>query len=307
MPYYRDVEVDILGDGGRSFKEYGVTKNYRMKMVSCFIQSETNERFRICIKAEEELLRRDQQQSEYEEGMILNYSANSPREGVLIKIPGAVDEFGRDNTLRLKPWHLLATVKLDGRSEIEKREFVLLDENDEIFPDDGLFIIKGATVLDENGVWKQYEWMFKDIGIDVTFENLQLGGGGGGGDQAAVPAQPEEDLVDAFSALGAIKTTETEERGKPGQIEVRLDRVTMGKTVYKKRSVSPDDQGGLKELQGAKIGDLGHMIGRSEGQEISERTRATYFEHMDDEDEPYAIFRFNYCDESMFTNRFGTC
>jgi hypothetical protein len=76
MPYYRDVEVDILGEGGRTFKEYGMTKNHRMKMVSCFIQSETNERFRICIKPEEGLLRRDQQEGEYGEGMILHYSSN---------------------------------------------------------------------------------------------------------------------------------------------------------------------------------------------------------------------------------------
>jgi hypothetical protein len=173
---------------------------------------------------------------------------------------------------------------------------VVLDQNDDDFPEDGLFIINGATVRDENGVWKKCEWMFKDVGIDVTLENLQLGSG----NQAAGPVQPEEDLVNAFDAMSAIKSTaEPEERSKPGQIEVRLDRVTMGKTVYKKRSVSPDDKGELTELQGAEIGDLGHTVGRTEGEALSVRARVTYFEHMDDVDEPYAIFRFNYCDESM--------
>ena len=300
MPYYRDVEVEILGDGGRSFKEHGVTKNYRMKMVSCFIQSQTNERFRICINPDEDLLRRDQQQGEYEEGITSDPKALTPHkeqaEKMLTRSAGAVDEYGRDNTKRVKPWHLLATVKLDGRSEIERREFVLLDENDEDFPDDGLFMIKGATVRDESGMWKQCEWVFKDVGIDVTFESLELSGD----NEGAGPAQSEEDLVNAFDAMSAIKPTEGEERSKPGQIEVRLDRVTLNKTVWKKRTVSPDDMGELTELQCAKIGDLGHTIKRTDGKELSKHARVTYFDHMDDENEPYATFRFNYCDESMF-------
>jgi hypothetical protein len=179
----------------------------------------------------------------------------------------------------------------------------MLDRNDDEFPEDSLFIINGATVRDDNGVWKKCEWLFKDVGIDATFENLQLGSG----DQGAIPAEPEEDLVNAFDAMSAIKSTEPEERSKPGQIEVRLDRVTMGKTVNKKRSVSPDDKGKLAELQGSEIGDLGHTVGRTEGEALGERTQVTYFKHMNDKNKPYAIFRFNYCHESMFISHHFIC
>ena len=64
MPLYQDVEVEVLGERGCALKEYGESRNARMKMVSCFIQSETDKRFRIRITPEDNLLRYDEPDSD---------------------------------------------------------------------------------------------------------------------------------------------------------------------------------------------------------------------------------------------------
>ena len=57
MPCHRQVKVEVLGGEDEPLREYGETKNARMRMVSCFIQSETAQSFCIRITPEEKLLR----------------------------------------------------------------------------------------------------------------------------------------------------------------------------------------------------------------------------------------------------------
>ena len=206
-----------------------------------------------------------------------------------------VDRSRRSRTTILEPWHLLATLKLDGRSEIERRIFVKLDRNDDAFTDS--VMLKGANMRGEDGVWKEYEWVFKDVGIDVAFDNLALGGS----DPNPVPAQEAEDLTDALSALSGPTSVEKYETSKVGQIQVRLERVTLGETVQGISNVLENARD-LTQLDGSTIGDAQHTVGRANGKRKLPSLRTTYYHHMDPDNEPYAIFRFNYCEKSKYSN-----
>ena len=206
------------------------------------------------------------------------------------------DQFGRSRSLRNAPptpWHIIATLKFDGRPEIERRVFVLLDRNDEFF--EHPVVLRGAMVHDEGGIWKEYEWVFKDVGIDVAFDNLVLGGF----DQGTIPAQEEEEeeLANVLGAMGGTNSDEKYEKGKVGQIQVRLDRVTLGKTIQGELGFLKDAKD-LSQLDGSMLGDAQHTVGRSNGTRKQPPSKTTYFHHMDPDNEPYAIFRFNYCEES---------
>lgn len=188
------------------------------------------------------------------------------------------------------PWHLLATLKLDGRSEIERRVFVLLNHDDIGFEEQ--VVLSGAMVRGEDGAWREYEWVFKDVGIDVAFENLALGGL----HQGTLPAQPDE-LAEAFGAMSGTLSRDKDEGGKVGQIQLRLDRVTLGETV---NGISGSLKGAkaLADLDGSAIGDAQHTVGRRGGVRKAPPSQTTYYHRMDKNNEPYAIFRFNYCEES---------
>ena len=191
------------------------------------------------------------------------------------------------------PWHLLATLKLDGRPDIERRVFVMLDCNDEFFSES--VVLKGAMVRDEDGVWREYEWVFKDVGIDVAFDNLALGGI----DQGTIPARDEDDLAHALGAMCGPNSAEKYDMGKVGQIQVRLDRVTLGETVQGISGIL-EDATDLSQLDGSSIGDAQHTVGRSKGARKLPPMQTTFFHYMDPDHQPYAIFRFNYCDESKY-------
>lgn len=304
MPHYRQVKVEVLDAGATPLEEHGEITNNRMKMVSCFIQSETNKSFRIGIQPDQALLWRSQPEVA-DEGNIPGPNLLKPSwrtvQRNLPGLPGYVDEFGRSNALRQKPWHFIATLRLDGRRNIEKRDFVILDQDHEDFKSetDGYTKLKGVTVRDQNGVWHKCDWIFKDVGIDTVFDNLELSGE----DAGASPAQLEEDLANAFGAMSASKQNEPEEPSKVGQIEVRLDRVTLGRVEEGYHS-SDSEEKEMSQLPGSAIKQAEHTVGRAEYKKGRAPTQTVYFHEIDGDNAPYAIFRFNYCDESTSTNPF---
>lgn len=208
-----------------------------------------------------------------------------------------VDEFGRDRQRRRRPWHLLAMLRLDGREDVEKKAFVILDRFEDGFSDDGHVILKSTSVRNENGNWRECGWVFRDVGVDITFENLQLDAD----DQTTIHAHPEEELTDAFEAMGAGESAEKDEQSKVGQIEVRLDRVKLGETVSGRLKDRTEGLA-MRQLRSSTIGDAKHTIGRTKGQAFEGPKRIQYYRNIDEDCEPYAIFRFNYCDESMYTD-----
>lgn len=125
--------------------------------------------------------------------------------------------------------HLIATLRLDGRKEPEKRSIVYLDDayaDVEIYR--GEIIMKCRTVKDADGRLRDCGWLFREVRIESVFHNLVLGGDGQEHD--VVPTQ-EDDLLKAFSGLGAT-LEDAEEKSTAGQIEITLERVKLGRVLH---------------------------------------------------------------------------
>lgn len=80
MPYYRQIEVDVMDESGRALKEYGETRNSRMRLKSCFIQSHTNKTFRISIKPDEDMIWPIRNQDRYDSGNLHSPGINRKAE-----------------------------------------------------------------------------------------------------------------------------------------------------------------------------------------------------------------------------------
>lgn len=50
MPFFRNVEVRITDQTGCPLQEYGIQKLSNANQASCYIESKTDERFRIYLK-----------------------------------------------------------------------------------------------------------------------------------------------------------------------------------------------------------------------------------------------------------------
>ena len=135
------------------------------------------------------------------------------------------------------------------------------------------------------------------MGVDVVFEKLQLGGQ----NQGTSLVRPEEELADAFGAMSATKEDPAEEKSTVGQIEVRIDKITLGEWT-EAYVPDPEKETEMEELRGSEVGDSEHTVGRIDGMSQPAPKRWVSYNRIEQD---YAIFRFKYCDESMFVHHAG--
>lgn len=151
----------------------------------------------------------------------------------------------------IPPFHLLASLYLDGRQTPERRAVVYLDPIHKDFSrPDGEIRLKNSIVLAEDGSVRQAVWIFKDIGIETVFDKLfiakrqnQVDGGS---------QLDEANLVAAMDAseLGCQDNIKREEKNRLGQIVVVFERVVLGRMYYDRNfrpwhdvDVNMDDSG----------------------------------------------------------------
>ena len=192
-------------------------------------------------------------------------------------------------------WHLLATLRLDGRTGFEKRCIVYLDERHSSFKlYDGMVYMRSRNVQDEDGGLRECGWYFRDVGIETVFDKLFLSGGAGEGE--AVPAKDEDDLLAAFSSLGASGFEDAEEEIQAGQIEITLERVRVGETRNGVRFQPPSGQD--IDMDSPDLSKLSHTAARDAGRRRANRIDLVYYEPFTPGGEkPYATFRFYYRSE----------
>ena len=100
MPTYRKVAVHVTDANDQPLKEWGVRKRDRMKLSTCYIQSETNKAFRILIRPKALLfpwptdVAGELSDESEEEGEDVGFGGNSTQG----KSPTQVDEAGGEGT-----------------------------------------------------------------------------------------------------------------------------------------------------------------------------------------------------------------
>ena len=199
------------------------------------------------------------------------------------------------------PWHLLATLRLDGRKTHEKRMMIFLDRRDPSFPKpDGNVSMAFRRVKDKKGDIRACGWYFQDVGIDAMFD--QLGLSAGNNDEQAVPANDEEELLAAFGGLGANRFEDAEEKSAVGQIEVTLERATA--LSVQRGLWKPENQNNDTEIGRGDLTKVSHTVARDAGKKYKKYVDVTRYELVDPNERPYAIFKFYYRSEENL-RKFG--
>ncbi|KAK3719927.1 hypothetical protein LTR37_004050 [Vermiconidia calcicola] len=300
MPIYKDVSVQVTDANNEPLKEWGAQKRDRTKLSTCYIKSETNMAFRILVKPSHTLIR------DFVDEPVSLYGHH---EEELDMIDDDLEDVISPRSPQSppppepKPWHLLATLRLDGRRTYEKRSILYLDRTNPSFGlvnDNGDIIMRCRTYVDAKGHARECGWLFKEVGIETAFDTLLLSGG----DKDMVPAPEEDELVAALGGMAANGMEDCKEKSTVGQIEITLDRIVLGETTEGWMPRNDDDHD-----MGVKASDLtkvSHTASRDYGKTKVGPSNTIFYDYMDSRKEkPYATFKFYYRSENILQRLFG--
>ncbi|KAK5123676.1 hypothetical protein LTR85_002312 [Meristemomyces frigidus] len=187
-------------------------------------------------------------------------------------------------------YHLLATLRLDGKKNYEKRSILYLDWDHKSEREVKMF---SRTILGQDGTVRECKWYFREVGIDTIFDKLLLGSRDG--NDEAIPANDDEDLLAAFGGLGADGLQDAEEKLKAGQIELTLERVTVGATHHDVKW-NPDDEQDQEEidLSAGDVDKVSHTFARDVGKKRKDGIHTVEYNAFCPGEPPFATFRFYY-------------
>jgi len=158
------------------------------------------------------------------------------------------------------PFHLLATLYLDGRKIPERRVIVYLDHtHPEFRRPNGTTGLNTRWVEGRDGKLREYYWLFNDVGIDILLNRLVLSKES---QQTSDPHDVDE-LSVAMIATGLTsqENDSQEEKLQLGQIVIELQRVTVGQTYmnhhFHPRHREVDDE----NINMTGLDQLSHMTG----------------------------------------------
>lgn len=249
MPRLGGVTVHVTDIKGNDLEEWGVQRLPSQGRASAYIKSTSNMGFRVTVRPRLPFM--DPWVSARDKGlktnmkMDRNKSYSSP-----IKPPRGASYSSPP------PFHLLASLFLDGRQKPERRIVVYLDPDDEDFSQpDGKVKFKSRWVQGHDGNLEEHSWVFRDIGIESAFDKLFIGGIQ---DQSGDLVLPDEESMIALmdsAKIGDGGGLESHERPNVGQISVTLQRVVLGKKwiqdnyrpKHKGNEMQDVDMGGIKQ------------------------------------------------------------
>ncbi|PPJ53086.1 hypothetical protein CBER1_11588 [Cercospora berteroae] len=250
MPEIRGVAVAVVDIDGKAFKEWGVQQNKTKSMTSCYVQSEKNKQFRIRITP---------------------------------NIDGWDKVFASER-YKFGVHDMLVTMRLDGKEKVEKQEVVYLDKYHPYFDYvmDGEVYLKAKKVQDEEGFTRHYNWAFKDVGIELLFDNLSL---------------------DSTTTT----TTDAKESSTSGIIEITLDRIRVeardrewteyGTHAYDRASAETASSTTITNDQAHVATDTGGFLIRGTSHVID-------YDYVVPEAGPWATYKFFYRSEEVL-RKFG--
>lgn len=161
------------------------------------------------------------------------------------------------------PFHLLASLFLDGRQKAERKVVVYLDSSDQDFAGpDGKVTFRSRWVQGNDGSLKEHSWVFKDVGIETVFDKMLINGGD---DCAEIREELDEDImVAAMTAtdLGVERNVE-EDKSNIGQILVVIERVILGPKWMDKHYCSKHQEG--EEIEDVDMAGVKNEITHTTG------------------------------------------
>lgn len=242
MPQLRDIMVHVTDFDGNDLEEWGTQRLRSQEKISTYITSRTDMPFRVSVQAKIPYIVDDVTLT----NKFLTWHDRYGSDDEYLNRGKSPERRHRKNSHSLSSplrsrtdsgafvspkFDFLASLYVDGRKKPERRTIVYLDPRDEDFnAPDGKVRFKSRWVQGPDGSMKEHAWVFKDVGIEASFDKLLISKGG---DLASSVDKSDEDLVVQSmnsAALGAEADSVNEEKSNIGQILVKIQRVILGKT-----------------------------------------------------------------------------
>ncbi|KAK4624833.1 uncharacterized protein CLAFUR5_05635 [Fulvia fulva] len=266
--------VEVVDSSGTPLKEWGQQK-FGDKRLSCYVQSETGMSFGL--------------------RLVPAASIRSEMDDRRAETKRWYRTHSQDQEAPLQPFDFLATLRLDGRETPEKCNIVYLDPANEWYrTPSGEIDMCGKMIRESKDSDVHFhKWVFQEVGIESMIEELSLQF------DTQVP-EPEDPLVKAMQDMGSNNLADKEETAKAGVIEISIQRVIIEQQTTQRPwdangSTSPEAAGGSKTDR-----NISHTAGRTAGKKASSNIGTfVYYNPIDADDKPYAVFKFFYRSEEV--------
>ncbi|MCJ1392585.1 hypothetical protein MMC18_005455 [Xylographa bjoerkii] len=201
------------------------------------------------------------------------------------------------------PFHLLASLYLDGREKPERKVIVYLDpDDDEFHYPSGEVEIKTRWTQCKDGNIKEQSWVFQDIGIETLFDKMLIAG-----DKTITPVaqRSETELVNAFDTiyLDGDGDIVREEKSKVGQILVTIERVKLGERWQDTNFRAKHKEHETEDIDMTDAGkEITHTTGFAHKKTVSaksEGVRVVAFTKFKADEGIFAAFQFFYRSKSI--------
>ncbi|KAK4502575.1 hypothetical protein PRZ48_006001 [Zasmidium cellare] len=268
MPSRRYLDVNIVdGITGKPLREWGKQPLPQGRGVSSFVQAVTGRPFKVRIEPTLPFI-----------PIVAEQRENERQDRAMT---------GEHRHLDFAPWHLLCTLRLDGR--FEKRAIAYLDPRHAHFK--RIVVMDGRHVADGQGNRYWHRWVFKEAGsgIDLLLDSLSLAPSGKEGSQ-------EEQLA---SLLEGLDPHEKQDTTMSGMLEITFERVTVKQSSYTeewKPSMDAENEEGT-DAKAEK--DVSHKAATDKASSQKSAKMTTFIDYNLVNEEPYAVFQFKYRSEDV--------
>lgn len=247
MPTLQNVTVHVTDDQGNVFQEWGIQSLKNYPKASAYIKSTTDMPFRVYIQPMIPYPDPEAPSAGRPSSSCTRSDSDSKSSNRHSKSERSHKDKGSSfsSPLRSSRHHdspslpnfdFLASLYVDGRQIPERRTVVYLDPRDPDFtPPSGKVRFKSRLVQGHDGIVKELAWVFKDVGIETSFEKLLISKEGHSTRDFDEPV--EDALIRGMNStfLSSENGFGQQKAGKVGQIVVTLERVQLGR-----KSVDPN-------------------------------------------------------------------
>ncbi len=163
------------------------------------------------------------------------------------------------------PYHLIASLFLDGREKAERQAIIYLDPfNEDFSHPEGKIKLQSRWVQGADGNMKEIFWVFKDVGIETAFDQMLIDSGRDGSNHGNLDEQDEDAVIAAMNAtaLGAEEGVNRDEKRSIGQILIVIRRIIVGPKWLESRYHPPHKEGDADEIDmSGMTNEISHTTG----------------------------------------------
>ena len=225
--------VHVCDNKGKPLEEYGTKILARAKRVSCYIESKTDLEFRIKMRAKIPFPFFETSTLNAKEKNTATHHPDEAR----TKQQSGILHTSHQNV----PFHLLATLYLDGNEEPERSCIIYLDPSHEDFAP--IIMIKSRWMKNQNGALCAYNWVFKEVGIETLLDKLFIQG-----DilsEGDIPRNIEDEFTNLMDTKMNLEQG-NEHKNSNGVIKIELKRIVVG-FPYHKENYHPNHTSTMSE------------------------------------------------------------